>query len=266
MYYKSILIIVCIISFLNVNLNGQAYPDRHSTGLNDGWLSCQTSQNPNPARGNSHWIMYNFGDTYTLTTSTIWNFNTPERINSYNNESWSIQPLQGKLEDGIKDVVIDLSIDGINWIEHGRFTIPKAPGSSFYQGVFGPDFGGKIARYVLITAINNHGGSCYGLGEVRIMATVATTGVNNALADADIKVFPNPFSEITTVTLSDFPLGEVELSVKDLTGKLLKDMTVNVKNEKEQIQLHAANWPNGLYLLQAIQNDATKTIKIEIIK
>ncbi|MBP6540934.1 MAG: hypothetical protein KA234_11430, partial [Saprospiraceae bacterium] len=62
----------------------QGYPDRHSTGLGDGWLSCQEAANPNPIRGNGHWIMYNLGHNYAMTTSTIWNFNTPERINSYN--------------------------------------------------------------------------------------------------------------------------------------------------------------------------------------
>ena len=245
----------------------QGYPDRHSTGLGDGWLSCQEAANPNPIRGNGHWIMYNLGHNYAMTTSTIWNFNTPERINSYNNESWSLLPLVGKTEDGLKEIIIDLSNDGITWTEHGRFTIPKAPASSFYQGVPGPDFTGKAARYVLVTALSNHGGDCYGLGEFKIQATVViNTDTKDLLSDAKIEVFPNPFSEVTTVSLDGFPSGDALISIKDLTGKSMKEMAINIGDKQEKIQISGATWPNGLYLLQLTQNEISKTVKLEILR
>jgi len=268
MKIKRLLTIICCFLGSVSMLTGQAYPDRHSTGLNDGWLSCTPSSNPNPARGTSHWIMYNLGDTYALTSSTVWNFNTPERINSYNNESWSIQPpLAGKLEDGLRDVLIDLSTDGVTWKEHGRFTIPKAPGSSFYQGVAGPDFNGKTARYVLITATSNHGGSCYGLGEFRIMATAITTSnTNDPLADAIIVATPNPFRDNTTVTLTNFPVGNTSVSLTDLLGREFKKFNITIGADVEKIDINSADLPSGMYILQIIQNEATKSIKLEVLR
>ncbi len=245
----------------------QAYPDRHTTNLEDGWLSCQTSVNPNPVRGNGHWIMYNLGDSYALTTSKIWNFNTPQRINSYNNQSWSLTPLSGRLEDGFKDVIIDLSQNGVDWQEWGRFTIPKATGSSFYEGTFGPDFGGKPTRYILITALSNHGGTCYGLGEVKFNGTIVnTTSIVDGLDKASLEAFPNPFDNETTITLNDFPKGNLDLSLTDVTGKIVKSMQFNVKSEKERIPVSGSDLPVGMYLMKVTNKAGIRTIKLNIIR
>lgn len=242
------------------------YPDRHSTNLNDGWLSCQSSANPNAIRGNSHWIMYDLGDTYALTESTIWNFNTPERINSYNNEPWSFSPLVGKLEDGMRDITIDLSVNGQAWKEFGRFNIPKAPGSSFYQGTVGPDFGGKIARYILITGISNHGGSCYGLGEVRFNATAVTTGVNDPLAGVSMSVIPNPYVDKAILALDGFPAGQASLTIMDGMGKIYLQSELTISDVKNNVPLSSNDMPSGLYFAQVTQNGSSKTIKFEIIR
>ena len=260
-------LVICFTILYISALFSQAYPDRHSTNLSDGWLSCQTSANPNPLRGNSHWIMYNLGDTYALTTSKIWNFNTPARVNSDNNGSWSLQPLPGKLEDGMKDILIDLSTDGVTWKEHSRFTIPKAPGSSFYEGVFGPDFSGKTARYVLITATSNHGGSCYGLGELKIKSTaITTTTTSDPLADAILSVYPNPFTDLTALTLQNFPAGEVVINILDITGKSYKNLNYTIRENYENINISGSDLPSGLYILQVTQNEASKSIKLEIVR
>lgn len=260
-------LIICFTMLYLSTLFSQAYPDRHSTNLSDGWLSCQSSPSPNPIRGNGHWIMYNLGDTYALTTSKIWNFNTPERINSDNYAGWSLQTLPGRLEDGMKDILIDLSNDGITWKEHGRFTIPKAPGSSFYQGVFGPDFGGKTARFVLITATSNHGGNCYGLGEFKIEATsIITSKTNDPLADASISIYPNPFTDLTTLTLNQFPAGEVDINILDMAGRVYKNVRHIIRGKEESINISGIEWPAGLYILQVTQKEASKSIKIEIVR
>lgn len=265
--FKPFLILVLITIFLgNISAQDLPYPDRHSTNLSDGWLSCQSSVNPNTSRGNSHWIMYDLGDTYALTESTLWNFNTPERINSNNNESWSLSPLVGKLDDGMRDITIDLSLNGQVWQEFGRFYIPKATGSSFYQGTVGPDFGGKIARYVLITGISNHGGTCYGLGEVRFNATAVTTGVNDPLAGVAMSVLPNPFSDKATLSLEGFPVGQASLNIMDVMGKTYLQSELIISDSKNEIPLSANEMPSGLYFAQISQNGSSKTIKFEVIK
>ena len=81
---------------------GQCYMDRHSTCLDDAWLSCTTQMSPNPIRGESHWIMYDFKDVHILGQSQFWNINTP-----------------GNTEMGAREILIDYSNDGINWEEYG---------------------------------------------------------------------------------------------------------------------------------------------------
>lgn len=145
-------IILLSICFLILNYSGitQCYPDRHSTNWFDAWVSCQASQNPNPIRGISHWIQYDFGQVYLVGESHFWNANVPDFTNR-----------------GLNQITIDFSVDGVNWNELGAFNLTESDGSAFYEGISGPDFNGAKARYVLITANSNHGGDCYSLAEIR---------------------------------------------------------------------------------------------------
>lgn len=258
-------ILVLCMALLHQWAVGQA--DRHSTNLQDAWLSCSTSQNPNTARGNTHWIMYDFKDIYSLHQSTFWNFNTPTRLNHYNNESWSYNLLQGSLEDGLKDVFIDISLDGVNWQEWGRFTLQKANGSGFYQGNAGPDFNGKIARYVLITARNNYGGTCYGLGEVRIEATPATISKNEDenSTKSYISVSPNPAKDFIQVGLESFPTGTAAYQILDVQGKILKTGSWEIQDSWTSHQISVQNINTGSYVLQVISGDMRQSILFDII-
>ena len=269
MSYRRLLHVFCFIWVLPFTNVAQSIPnpDRHNTTLSESWLSCQTNANPNVTRGNGHWIQYDLGDTYALQSSNIWNFNTPERINSYNNENWSLTPLSGKLDDGMKDVIIDLSIDGTTWTEWGRFTIPKASGSGIYAGSAGPDFGGKVARYVLITGLSNYGGTCYGLSEVRIKGNIVTiSSTDDPLADASITAFPNPFNDASIVELKNFNQGQVQLSLVDINGKEVLNTSVNISGTIELYNIKGANLASGIYILNVRQNGAKKSITLEVIK
>lgn len=141
-------------------LQAQCYPDRHNTNWFDAWTSCTPSPNPNTARGDGHWILYNLGHLYELKDSKFWNANHPDF-----------------LQDGLKDVVIDYSVDGINWEEWGTFTLPMATGDKTYEGSTGPDFTATTARYVLITVVDNYGGNCYSMSELKINVDVAPLAV-----------------------------------------------------------------------------------------
>lgn len=136
--------------WISFQLNAQCFPDRHSTNWFDGWISCELTPNPNPQRGDSHWIMYDLGNLYELGHSHFWNANDPSH-----------------LDYGINEVVIDYSLDGIDWKELGNYSFSQASGLSTYEGETGPDFTGLYLKYVLITVLSNHGGTCYGFGEAR---------------------------------------------------------------------------------------------------
>lgn len=126
---------------------------RHNGSWFEGWISCEETASPNSERGVGHWILYDFNQIYTLYEMHVWNTNAPELLNY-----------------GMQNVVIDISSDGETWTEQGSYIFPQGTGDSRYPGVDVMSFDSTAAQFVLITAIDNYGGSCYGISEVRIRA------------------------------------------------------------------------------------------------
>ena len=139
------------------------------------WQSCQTSSNPNPIRGNSHWLRYDFGQNYELYRTRFWNHNKATELNK-----------------GVQDIIIDYSTNGISWTSLGTYRLPQAKGDAIYAGVIGPDFLGVQARYVVITILSNWGHStCNGLAEVKFMLA-PQIGNDLACDDGDLVINDNP--------------------------------------------------------------------------
>jgi len=178
----------------------QCYPDRHSTSWFDGWLSCETSDNPNGVRGESHWISYDFGQPFILNELKVWNVNDPDL-----------------LSNGAQNVVIDYSIDGVNWTEYGHESFPMASGQSNYEGDVIADLGGITARYLLITVLDNYGGECTGFSELRVAADSTKDENEDICILAD--VYPNPIDKEFSVFLKKKCLGDVYMAIEDATGR-----------------------------------------------
>jgi hypothetical protein len=194
------LLYIALLSFGANQLNAQCLPDRHNTSWFDGWISCETSANPNEPRGESHWISYDFGRLYELNELKIWNVNDPDLV-SY----------------GAQNVIIDYSLDGINWTEFGQEIFPQAPGISTYEGDIITDFEGIKARYLLLTIADNYGGDCTGFSELRVQADSAKDDNEDICIIAD--VYPNPFLEQFSVSLQKKCLGDVYIAIEDATGR-----------------------------------------------
>lgn len=192
----------------------QCFPDRHSTNFYDGWISCETGNSPNALRGPGHFIMYDFGKLYALGHMKIWNTNDPSHLD------W-----------GMRDVVIDYSRDGETWTEAGKYTFEQGTGSNTYEGFNGPDLGGIEAQYLLITAVNNYGGTCYGFAELKIDAEEViidqVENVNN-LECVDLTVFPNPFTDYVSMTVSPGCSGDLKYTVYDVNGKMISSAKMNL--------------------------------------
>ena len=155
MIMKRLIELAVITSVLLCGITSHAQCDtlRHNNTWFDGWISCEASANPNAARGDGHWIQYDFGQQYSLFDLRVWNMNAPDL-----------------LDYGMQNVVIDISSDGVTWTEYGQYVFTQAPGDSRYEGDEVMSFDSTIAQHVLITAIDNYGGTCYGLSEIRIRA------------------------------------------------------------------------------------------------
>ncbi len=242
---RKIYLLAIMISIGFTDLFGQAYPDRHSTSWTDAWISCEETDSPNIKRDPGHWIMYDFGDQYSLHRSTIWNFNVPDSTSR-----------------GMQDIVVDYSNDGQNWTEVTEYTVPEAPGSSIYQGADGPNFEGIVARYVLISVLNNYGdANCVGMSELRINATIATsTNIPDGELNLVLEANPNPASEYTTVKISDFD-GDLNYSLTDMNGRLLRQGKIL----GSELRLNTSSLVSGTYSLTVHNEVGKKALLINVI-
>lgn len=148
---KKTYILFGICLFIFSSAYSQCYLDRHDTSEQTSWESCTPSANPNPARGTGHWIMYDLGNVYELGQFHFWNYNYP-----------------GQTDKGMQNIIIDYSLDSSNWQGEINHQVSEANASAFYEGETGPQLGGVDARYVLISIVDNYGGACFGLSEIRI--------------------------------------------------------------------------------------------------
>jgi hypothetical protein len=142
--------------------------------MKSGWVSCTETANPNVARGSGHWILFDFNSNYLIENIHLWNLNDPSM-----------------LTNGIKRFVLDISADGQSWEEVGTYDLEMANGSSFYIGQAGPSLGNVETKYVLITGIENHGGTCFGISELKFnlaQASLPVTLVDQAVSCNDSQV------------------------------------------------------------------------------
>lgn len=245
---KAIKLHITIILLLGYQVaTSQCFPDRHSTTWFDGWVSCETSVNPNSTHGESHWIMYDFGYQYVLNESKFWNSNEPKN-----------------LDFGINEYHIDYSTDGNEWISLGTYTMEQASGESTYEGVDGPDFEGTKARYLLITPVSNHGGSCFGFSELRIDITDPIEVIDEE-DGFNAAVYPNPFVDDINIRIASlFEDAPVTYTLYDLLGRqiLENDFSLIENTTTYNIPLNGEDLATGIYILTLTQNGKQKSFKL----
>ena len=226
---------------------GQCYPDRHNTTWYDGWISCETSLNPNTDREMSHWIMYDFGKKIEMKAMHIWNSNIPDY-----------------LDYGMKSVAIDYSDDGNDWHELGTYQFDKASGKNIYEGFDLESFDSFKTRYLLLTGLSNYGGACYGLSEVRFDLDSTAYGIheNNNAGCFAATIYPNPFREQTTLNISVECSEKTSWSVTDSYGRIIVSETDIPTPTSKNITIDASRWSAGIYYLTIRQEENTKQYKL----
>ena len=131
-----------------INGSGLDGSDRHSKEPDDMWLGV-------PADGEPLWLQYEFDRVYKLTEMWVWNYNVLFEL---------------ALGFGLKDVTVEYSIDGTEWLALGDYELAQAPAAEPYAHNTTVDFGGNAAKYVRLV-INSNWGALpqYGLSEVRFL-------------------------------------------------------------------------------------------------
>lgn len=246
---RNVLIFIC--AFIPFALKSQCYQERHNTSWNEAWISCEKRANPNTDRGSGHWILYDFGHSYRLGNAKIWNLNSPEF-----------------LESGIRDFYIDYSQDGMTWKNLGEFTLMQAPGESRYEGEDISGFGGDTARFVLLTAIDTHGGACAGISELKIdvIEVVSQLQVHERNSCFEASIYPNPHTDDFTLSLNSSCQGPVSYSLYDHTGKLIRKESFAGTEALMIRKINTTGLRAGLYHLLVSQKDAVERYPVMKIR
>lgn len=227
---------------------GQCFPDRHNTTWFEAWISCTKSENPNPDRGVSHWIMYDLAHQYELGQVHLWNSNDPKN-----------------LDRGVKELIVDYSTDGENWTEQGTYNIEMANGKSTYEGLDGPNFDGTEARYLLLTAKSSHGDDCAGFSEIRIQVHGVNATDENFLATTmKVNVFPNPFAISFKAEIQTEKHEQIDYSLIDMYGRKVKYGKIERLLETNIINITASGLQNGVYYLVVRQGE--NSIRQAVVK
>ena len=129
-----------------INGSGLNADDEHSTSSSDMWVA------PALAEG-SLYIQYEFDSIYKLHQLLVWNCNVQfESILGY----------------GLKDVTIEYSVDGTEWVAFGDVQFAQGTSRADYAANTTIDLAGVVARYVRLTVNSGYGSfGEYGLSEVR---------------------------------------------------------------------------------------------------
>jgi hypothetical protein len=122
--------------------------DEHGTATDQGWIS---------AKGDPQWIQYEMPHVSKLDKMLVWNSN---------------QTLESLFGFGVKDVTIEVSLDGTDWTTLGAFEFAQATGLPDYTANTTVDLAGAVAKFVRLTINSNWGGifQQYGLSEVRFFS------------------------------------------------------------------------------------------------
>jgi len=164
---QSLLLIITNI-LLITSLSGQCFPNRHNTSPDTKWMSCTELQSPNSVRGVSHWLQLSLDEYKAVGNIYLWNIADPNH-----------------LTDGANFIAIDVSLDGVTWTEATTLILGQGDDNGIYEGEEVANLNGISAKYILITALTNHGGTCYGLSEIKIETVNFPCAGDNLFIDND---------------------------------------------------------------------------------
>lgn len=92
----------------------------------------------------------------------------------------------------------------------------------------------------------------------------SATGIENAQPQGWM-IYPNPAKDFILIRSEQSLQGLIELTMSDVTGKLVLEMKTEITNGEMMLNL-PAELPNGLYLLRITSGGETKTARVVLSK
>lgn len=145
---------------------------------------------------------------------------------------------------------------------HPEEFVPTSPSQWSLITVTGVPTGPNV-RFKFEYTSGHEGNTIY-IDDVNMNGTV---GIDEALIDANVSIYPNPASETATIAYTLGKKGDVHISLVDVLGKQV--MAVNNLGQAEgdytfQISKQELNLRNGVYFVKFSINNSTVTKKLVI--
>ena len=190
---------------------------------------------------------------------------------------WTIESASGMYIDGIAtgslagsndteftwDVALDLN-------ECYVFTMIDTYGDGLYASQWG-DYADGVASIVSMDGMDEvgvvldyNGASGVEFGElVAGMEVTSVTGITENDLTSSVNVFPNPFSDNTTLSFSAAEAGQASVVVYNLIGEKVIEMNLgNIAAGTQSLQLNFSSLEAGIYLVNLTAGNETSTLRV----
>ncbi len=124
---------------------------------------------------------------------------------------------------------------------------------------------GPITFYAAGNAVNRNGstsGDGAAAKTLKLTEQSATSAPDLAGASVQMKVWPNPVSDIARVEINTAQAGQYQFRVVDISGKTVWQQTQRLGQGASRLEIPATAWAPGMYWLEAVSGGARQVIKL----
>ncbi|MEN8225325.1 MAG: T9SS type A sorting domain-containing protein [Bacteroidota bacterium] len=91
------------------------------------------------------------------------------------------------------------------------------------------------------------------------------TGIEEVIANTEVKIYPNPFSNYTNIAINTVEVSHIKVNMYNILGELVYESDEGVHAAGEQlIKVNGEGLPNGIYFVQLLVNEQVITKRVTI--
>lgn len=91
------------------------------------------------------------------------------------------------------------------------------------------------------------------------------TSIKDQLSGAEIKLFPNPATDLLNINFSGLKAGESVMTITDMNGRQISQRNFGTQSGDADLQMDLSDVPAGLYMINLQQGEYQITEKIQVI-
>lgn len=124
---------------------------------------------------------------------------------------------------------------------------------------------GPVTFYAAGNAVNRNGstsGDGTAAATLKLTEQIATSTQGMVDQTVQLKVWPNPMTDIARVEINTLQAGQYQFRVVDLSGKTVWQQTQRLGQGASWLEIPAATWAPGMYLLEAVSGNTRRVVKV----